>query len=260
MSTSIHPTAIVSPKARIGENVTIGPFCVVHDDVEIGAGTTLMSHVVLDNGARIGADVRMHPGVVIATAPQDLKYAGEPTLAIVGDRTVLRECVTVNRGTTASGKAVVGSDCLLMAYCHVAHDCIVGDRVILANSVQLGGHVEVGDWAILGGLTGVHQFTRIGAHAMVGAMTRVALDIPTYTLMAGANPQFEGINIIGLRRRGFNVAQIDAIKDFYKVFIQSKMNTTDALAAYEAANPVIDPVVQPCIDFIRTSKRGVYRR
>lgn len=258
-SVNIHPTAIVSNKARIADGVSIGPFCIVEDDVEIGSGTVLMSHIVLGNGARIGRDVQIHPNAVIATAPQDLKYNNEPTQAIIGDRTVIRESVTVNRGTVSSGKASVGSDCLLMAYVHVAHDCVVGDHVIMANGVQLGGHVEVGDWAILGGLTGVHQFCRIGAHSMVGACSRVVKDIPPFTLSGKEPLSIEGINAVGLRRRGYSDQTIRAIDDFYTILLRSGYNTSDGIRAYESAYPVIDPEVQRCITFIRESRRGIYR-
>ena len=258
-SVNIHSTAIVSNKARIADGVIIGPFCIVEDDVEIGSGTVLMSHIVLGNGARIGRDVQIHPNAVIATAPQDLKYNNEPTQAIIGDRTVIRESVTVNRGTVSSGKASVGSDCLLMAYVHVAHDCVVGDHVIMANGVQLGGHVEVGDWAILGGLTGVHQFCRIGAHSMVGACSRVVKDIPPFTLSGKEPLSIEGINAVGLRRRGYSDQTIRAIDDFYTILLRSGYNTSDGIRAYESAYPVIDPEVQRYITFIRESRRGIYR-
>lgn len=256
----IHPSAVVSPKAQLGAGVSIGPFCVVEDDVIVGDRTTLISHVVLGNGARIGADVVIHPNAVISTAPQDLKYANEPTLAIIGDRTVIRESVTVNRGTTASGKATVGSDCLLMAYVHVAHDCIVGDHVIMANGVQLGGHVEVGDWAILGGLTGVHQFCRIGAHTMIGACSRVVKDVPPFTLCGKEPLSVEGVNAIGLRRRGFSVDTVTAIDEFYTVLLRSGFNTSDGMRTYEerlGGSPVDE--VAYCMEFIRSSKRGIYR-
>lgn len=256
----IHATAVVSPSATIGQDVRIGPFCVVEDDVVIGDRTTLISHVVLGNGARIGSDVVIHPQAVIATAPQDLKYANEPTQAIIGDRTVIRESVTVNRGTVASGITRVGSDCLLMAYVHVAHDCVVGDHVIMANGVQLGGHVEVGDWAIIGGLTGVHQFCRIGAHSMIGACSRVVKDVPPFTLSGKEPLTVEGINAVGLRRRGFTDDSVRAIDEFYDVLLRSGFNTSDGLRAYEERlDGYIDPAVARCIEFIRTSKRGIYR-
>lgn len=255
----IHPTAIVDPAAKLGIGVTVGPFCVVEADVRIGDRTVLKSHVVVANGARIGADCVIHPGAVISTEPQDLKYAGEPTLAIVGDRTTLRECVTVNRGTTFSGKAQVGSDCLLMAYVHVAHDCVVGDNVIIANGVQLGGHVEVGDWAIIGGLTGIHQFCRIGAHSMIGACSRVVKDVPMFALCGKEPLTVEGINAVGLRRRGFDIKTIAAIDEFYTTLLRSGLNTTDGLKRYcdEVEEP-LQPVAD-AISFIRASKRGIYR-
>lgn len=259
VDTQIHPSAIVSPKARLGAGVKIGPFSVINDDVEIGDRTELISHVVLADGARIGADVRIYPGAVIGAEPQDLKFKGEPTLAIIGDRTVIRECVTVNRGTAISGRSTVGSDVLLMAYSHVAHECTVGNHAILVNSVQLGGHVEVGEWAIVGGLTGVHQFCRIGAHCMIGACVKVAKDVPPYTL-AGRQPLVvEGLNTVGLRRRGFTAETIADIEEFYRLLLHAGYNTSDGIKAYVDAHPVINPDVQKCIDFIHTSKRGITR-
>lgn len=176
---------------------------------------------------------------------------------MVGDRTVIRECVTVNRGTAYSKQARVGSDCLIMAYAHVAHDCVVGDHVIIANSVQLGGHVEVGDWAIIGGLTGVHQFCRIGAHCMVGAVSKVVKDLAPF-LLTGRNPMtVEGLNAIGLRRRGFTEEAVQAIDSFYDILLRSGFNVTTGLQHYESTHETILPEVQQCIDFIRSSKRGI---
>ena len=259
MSTEIHSSSVVSSNARIGEGVTIGPFCVVEDDVQIGDGTTLMSHVVLGNGSRLGNDVRVHPGAVIGTAPQDLKFGGEKTYAFVGDRTVVRECATINLGTSATGETRVGADCLLMAYTHVAHDCILGDHVIMANSVDLGGHVEVGDWAIIGGISGVHQFVRIGAHAMVGGLSKATQDVPAYTL-AGRSPLVvEGLNLIGLRRRGFDQLQLNAIQGFYDALYKQGLNVSDALKKYEDETTDIHPLVADIIAFIRSSKRGICR-
>jgi len=259
VSTVIHSSSVVSERARIGENVTIGPFCVVEDDVHVGEGTKLMSHVVLGSGTRLGAEVVVHPGAVIGTAPQDLKFGGEKTYAFVGDRTVVRECATINRGTSATGETRVGADCLLMAYTHVAHDCVLGDHVIMANSVNLGGHVEVGDWAIIGGVSGVHQFVRIGAHAMIGGVTKATQDVPPYTL-AGRTPLVvEGLNIVGLRRRGFDQLQLNAIQGFYDVLYKRGLNVSDALKQYEADTENIHPLVAGIIDFIRASKRGICR-
>ena len=259
MSIVIHPSSVVSSKARLADGVNVGPFCVIEDDVEIGANTTLLSHVVVANGARIGADVRIHPGAVISTAPQDLKYANEPTKAEIGDRTVIRECVTVNRGTTATGTTIVGSDVLLMAYAHVAHDCIIGNKVILANAVNLGVHVEVQDWVIIGGVSAVHQFTRIGEHAMVAGTARVVQDVPPYTLVGREPLVVESLNFIGMRRRGFNRESIAAIEDFYDILYRSQRNTSDALKHYEST--VAEPLdeVKRIITFVRASTRGLCR-
>jgi UDP-N-acetylglucosamine acyltransferase len=219
-----------------------------------------MSNVFIDNGSRIGSNVRIHPGVVVGTQPQDLKYAGQGTLAFVGDRTVLREYTTVNRGTVATGSTVVGSDCLLMAYSHVAHDCVVGNNVILANSVNLGGHVEIHDWGIVGGVTGIHQFTRVGTHSMIAGCSRIVQDVPPYTLAAREPLIIEGLNLIGLRRRGFTRETIKSIEEFYDILYVSQRNTTDALEYYEST--VTSPIaeVKVIIDFIRSSKRGFCRR
>ena len=259
MSTLIHPSAIVSDKAQIGSNVRIGPYCVIEDDVVIGDGTDLHSHVVLGNGSRLGEDVKVFPGAVIGTAPQDLKYANEPTTAYVGDRTVIRECVTVNRGTTASGTTVVGKDCLIMAYAHVAHDCVVGDRVIMANSVNLSGHVEVHDWAIIGGVTGVHQFVRIGAHSMIGGCSRVSQDVPPYTLCGREPLVVEALNLIGLRRRGFTADDIRDIDEFYNALYRTGLNTSQAIAAYKDTHKDMSDHVRRAVDFVTSSKRGICR-
>lgn len=258
MSTLIHPSSVVSSKAHLGENVIIGPFCVVEDAAVIGDGTKLISHAVIGEHTTLGSDCTVFPHASVGLAPQDLKYAGEPTTAFVGDRTVIRECVTINRGTTALGTTVVGSDCLLMAYAHVAHDCIVGNNVILANSVNLAGHVEVHDWAIVGGVCGVHQFVRVGKHSMIGGVSRLLQDVPPYTL-SGRIPQVvESLNLVGMRRRGFSEEQIDAIADFYEALYRRGRNNSDAIQAYEAEfENAIDPLVGEIIDFIRTSKRGI---
>ncbi len=259
MTSHIHPTAIVDPAATIGENVSIGPFSIVEGDVVIGDHCEIRSHVVLANGARLGSHVRVHTGAVIATEPQDLKFDGSPSLAVVGSRTVIREFVTINRGTSASGKTVVGDDVLLMAYVHVAHDCIVGNRVIIANATQLGGHVAVDDWAIIGGVTAVHQFSKIGAHSMIGGGFRVTKDVPPYTLASREPLCAEGLNVVGLRRRGFSNADIAALDAFYRHLYRGGLNVTDALSAYESAHSTMHPLVQGCIDFIRSSKRGIVR-
>ncbi|MBS1912565.1 MAG: acyl-ACP--UDP-N-acetylglucosamine O-acyltransferase [Bacteroidetes bacterium] len=252
----ISPLASVHPDAVIGEGVRIDPFAVIEADVVIGNGVHIQPHVHLCPGARIGNECVIFTGASIGAVPQDLKFGGENTLAIIGDRTMVREYVTVHRGTLARRRTVVGSDCLLMAYTHVAHDCIVGDHVILANAVQLGGHVEVDDWAIIGGLTGVHQFERVGKHAMVGAGFRVMKDVPPFAL-AGSQPlAFTGINSIGLRRRGFSEETIKTIDDVYRLIYQSGYNIGDGTAkAGEAFSHCEE--ARDIIEFIRTSKRGI---
>jgi len=253
-----HPTAIVSEKARIGDNVTIGPFTVIEDDVEIGDNTEIRSHCFFANGARIGKDCRIFTAVSVATEPQDLKFKGEPTLAIIGDRTMLREYANISRGTLATGSTVVGDDCMLMAYSHVAHDCKLGNNIIVSNVVQFAGHVTVEDWVILGGVAKVHQFSHIGAHSFVGADVKVVKDVAPYTLIGREPPKVEGLNIIGLRRRGFTKELIEEIQEFYKLVLYSGYNNKDGIAKYleTGNNP---PEIQHCIEFIQNSERGIYR-
>ncbi|MES2767190.1 MAG: acyl-ACP--UDP-N-acetylglucosamine O-acyltransferase [Bacteroidota bacterium] len=255
---NFHPSAVISPNAKIGENVAIGPFSLVEDDVEIGDGTHIYSNVVIGNGARIGKECKIFPGAVIAMEPQDLKFKGEKTLAIIGDRTTIRECVTINRGTTFSGEARIGSDCLIMAYCHVAHDCVIGDHVVMGNGCQLAGHVTIHDWAILGGMAHVHQFCTVGKHTMIGATVLLTKDVAPYALTGRDPIRVMGINKIGLRRRGFSYDDIDAIDAFYQTVFFSSLNTTDGIERFKSEHD-ISPLVQECIDFIENSKRGVYR-
>ncbi len=256
MNTSIHSTAIVSTKAQIAENVTIGPFTIIEDNVVIGEGTVIGSSVLCADGARIGKNCTVHKGAVVATPPQDLKYKNEPTTCEIGDNTTVREFCTLNRGTTEHWKTVIGSNCLLMAYAHVAHDCAIGNNVIIANSVQMGGHVTIQDWAIVGGLAAVHQFSTIGAHAMIQGQKGVAKDVPPY-VRAGREPMiFEGINSVGLRRRGFSNDTIAAITQAYHVIYGSGLNVTQAVEQLEK-EPEIIPEVRAIIDFIRASKRGI---
>ncbi|MFC2131621.1 acyl-ACP--UDP-N-acetylglucosamine O-acyltransferase [Bacteroidota bacterium] len=255
---NFHPTAIISDKAVIGDNVKIGPFSIINDDVEIGDNTEIQSSVVLADGARIGKDCLVCHGTVIATEPQDLKFGGEKSLAVIGDRTILREYVTVNRGTKATGRAIVGEDCFLMAYSHIAHDCVVGNNVIIANVTQLAGHVHIDDWAIIGGVVKVHQFCRIGCHVMVGADVKVAKDIPPYTLVGSIPPKIDGINKIGMRRRGFSKELIREIEEFYYTLFHSGMNNKDGIKKF-LERPVVSDEIKACIKFIEESDRGIYR-
>lgn len=254
--TSIHPTAIVDPKAELGENVSVGPYTIIEGDVQIGDNTTIASQVLIADGARIGSGCRIHHGAVIATLPQDLKFGGEKTTFEIGNNTTVREFCTLNRGTQMRGKSVVGSNCLLMAYTHVAHDCIVGDNVILANAVQLAGHVTVEDWAIIGGLTGVHQFCRIGRHVMVGGHFRVTKDVPPYILASEEPLRFVGLNSVGLRRRGFSEETMRALKHAYRLIYRSNLNVSQAVARIREEVELI-PEVLHVLEFIEKAERGI---
>lgn len=246
----------ISPNAKIGANVIIGDFTVIKDDVEIGNNVEIGSNVIIDNGARISDNVKLHHGAVISTIPQDLKFNGEVTTLEIGENTVVREYATLNRGTAASGKTVVGKDCLLMAYSHVAHDCRVGNNAIIANCGTLGGHVEIDDWAIVGGLVAVHQFVKVGTHSILAGFTKAVKDIPPY-IMAGDNPmKYEGLNVIGLKRRGFTHLQIDGIKEFYKMLYRSGLNVSDAVDKIKYSLPITEET-KTILDFISGSTRGI---
>ncbi|MFN5112934.1 MAG: acyl-ACP--UDP-N-acetylglucosamine O-acyltransferase [Ignavibacteria bacterium] len=259
MSVEIHPLASVAPEAQLGTNITIGPFAVIEPDVKIGDGSTIYSHATLLNGSRIGQDCSIFPGAVIGAVPQDLKFKGEQTFAIIGDRTVIRECATVNRGTDATGRAIIGKDCLIMAYCHVAHDCSVGDHVVMSNVSQLAGHVTIGNWVILGGLAKIIQFCSVGDHAMIGADCKVTKDVAPYALIGREPAKVEGVNKIGLRRRGFSNQAIDAIQELYSAVFFSGMNTSDGMEEYERLHEHVLPEVEKCISFIRSSQKGIIR-
>ncbi len=253
-----HPGAIVSSRAKIGEDVTIGAFAVIEDDVEIGNGCSIDSNVSVKSGARIGNNVKIYHGAAVAGPPQDLKFAGEKSELIVGDNTIIREFVTLNRGTKAYGKTEIGKNCLFMAYSHAAHDCIIGDNVILANSVQMGGHVEIGDWAIIGGGTVIHQFSLIGEHAMIGGGFRVTQDILPYSIVAGYPLRCLGINSIGMKRRGLPEETIAILKRLFRYLMSKKMNTTQALEKIEREIEKIPEVVN-VLDFLNKSERGVIK-
>ncbi|MFZ1730069.1 MAG: acyl-ACP--UDP-N-acetylglucosamine O-acyltransferase [Bacteroidota bacterium] len=255
---NIHPTAIVDSKAELAEGVVIGPYCTIHADVTIDEGTVLGPSVLVDNGARIGKNCTIHQGTVVATPPQDLKYANEKTEFFLGDNCTIREYCTLNRATTHSWKTSVGSDCLFMAYVHVAHDCQIGDKVIIANSTQMGGHCIIGDQAIIGGLTGIHQFTLIGAHVMIGAVSRVVKDIPPYVLAGGFPAQYEGLNSIGLRRRGFSRETLALLDKVYSALYRQGMNVSQAVA-WIKDNLEQTAEVTFILDFIAGSDRGIIK-
>jgi UDP-N-acetylglucosamine acyltransferase len=256
MTTTIHPTAIVSPGAIIGENTIIGPHAVIEDNVIIGRDSSIGVGAHISWGARLGNEVKIYSYSIVGSVPQDLKFGGEETTMEIGDRTVIREFVTLNRGTAAHRKTVVGSDCLLMSYSHVAHDCIVGDHCILSNSATLAGHVTLEDWVIIGGLVPIHQFVRIGCHVMVGGGWRVPKDIPPYVTAAGDPLKPVDINKIGLARRGFSEETISKLKKAYRILFRSKNDMKHSLMELDKSGD-LGPEVKYMKEFILSSKRGV---
>ena len=254
----ISPLAVVHPEAQIGANVQIDPFVVVEKDVVIGDNTHLFPHSVILDGARIGKKCKVFPGAVVAGIPQDLKLKGEITTAEIGDNTTLRECVTINRGTASKGKTVVGNNCLIMAYSHVAHDCVLKNNIIVGSASQIAGEVEVDDFAIISGGTLVHQFSRISKHVMIQGGSRIGKDIPPYTLIGRDPIVYCGINIVGLRRRGFTNQQVYLIQDIYRTLYTRGLNNSDALKAIETE---YEPSEERdlILNFIKASKRGIVR-
>ncbi len=253
-----QPLAYVHPQAKVASNVVIEPFVNIERNVIIGEGTWIGSNVTIMEGARIGKNCRIFPGAVISAIPQDLKYAGEDTIVRIGDNTTIREFVTINRGTKASMETVVGNNCLLMAYVHVAHDCIVGDNVILANACTLAGHITIDNWAIIGGLAAVHQFVQIGAHTMISGGSLVRKDVPPFT-KAGREPvSYVGVNSIGLRRRGFSEERINAIQDIYRTMYLRGKNVTQSISFIEANVPS-SPDRDEILNFIANSTRGIMK-
>ncbi|MCB9357118.1 MAG: acyl-ACP--UDP-N-acetylglucosamine O-acyltransferase [Calditrichaeota bacterium] len=252
----IHPLAAVSEHARIADDVVIDAFAVVDDDVEIGEGSWIGSSSRLFSGVRVGKRVKVSPMVSLGGEPQDKKFGGEKSNVFIGDDTVLREFVTVNRGTAATGRTTIGANCLVMSYAHVAHDCAIGDQVILANGVQLAGHVTVGDWAILGGLVPVHQFVHIGRHCMIGGGFRVPKDVPPYVLAAGSPLSFMGLNVVGLRRRGFKPEHIAALRETFYVLFRSGLNTSQAVDRIQKIGDSFG-YADEIVNFIKASKRGL---
>jgi UDP-N-acetylglucosamine acyltransferase len=258
MSTQIDPRADVSPKAQLGNNVSIGPFTIVEAGAVIGDGTNVAANALIASGARIGKDCKIHHGAVVGHVPQDLKYADEPTVCEVGDRTVVREYATLHRGTGEGGRTRIGSDCFLMGYVHIAHDCEVGSHVIMSNAAMMAGHTTVEDWVIIGGITPIHQFTRIGCHAMIGGGVRVPKDIPPYCMAGGHPVVFEGLNSVGLRRRGFTREAIDALDRAYQLIYRAGKNVSQALEVIEADAALMGvPEVAHVVEFVHGSKRGI---
>lgn len=253
-----QPLAFIHPDAKVHPSVKIDPFVTIGPNVEIGEGTWIGSSATVMEGTRIGKNCNIFPSAVVGAIPQDLKFAGEDTLAIIGDNTTIRECATVHRGTASRGKTVVGNNTLIMAYSHVAHDCIVGNNVIMSNAVQMAGEVVVDDYAIIGGGTLIHQFCRIGGHVMIQGGVHINKDIPPFVKVAHEPVAYAGINVVGLRRRGFSSETIEEIQDVYRMLYLSGLNFSDAIDKIEAElkpSPQRDEIIQ----FVRESQRGIVR-
>ncbi len=256
---SIHPTAVIHPRARLAESVRIGAYAVIGEHVTIGRDTDIASHVLIEGWTTIGQRNRIFSFSSIGTPPQDIGYKNEETELVIGDDNVIRECATIHRATTKEDRRTeIGNSNFLMAYSHVAHDCKLGDHIIMANSVALGGHISIGDYAILGGITGVHQFVRIGAYAMVGGQSAITQDVPPYVIAAGNRAQLYGLNLVGLQRRGFDDTAIASLKKAYKILFRS------GLTQEEGLQKVVDelaasPEAMHFVEFMKSSKRGVTR-
>ena len=254
-----HPYTYIDPNAKVASNVKIDPFTVIHGDVIIGEGTWIGSNVTIMEGTRIGKNCRIFPGAVLGAIPQDLKFNGENTTVEIGDNSTIREFVTINRGTIDRGKTKLGKNCLIMAYCHVAHDCIIGNNCILSNSVQLAGHVVIGDWAVIAGVSAVHQFVHIGQHSFIAGGSLVSKDVPPY-IKAVRNPlSYGGVNSVGLKRRGFTLSQINQILDIYRVIYSRGLNTSQAIDFIEEELTATDERDE-IVAFIRDSGRGIIKR
>lgn len=256
----IHPSAIISPLATLGRNVRVGPYCIIGPHVELGDECVLHSHVVIEGTSKIGHDNEFFPFAVIGGKTQDLKYLGEPTFLEVGDHNVFREGATVHRGTTAELPTRIGSNNYFLANAHVAHDCQLGDHIIMSNCATLGGHITVDDYAILSGLCAVHQFCRVGRHSIIGGCSKVQQDVPPFTIVDGNPPATRGLNLVGLQRRGFPEDDIRALKSAYKkLFLRKDSNLATSLSSLKATHAASVPQVAHLIHFIEASQRGVTR-
>lgn len=253
-----QPLAFIHPEARIGQNVVIEPFAYIHKNVEIGDGTWIGPNAVICEGARIGKNCRIFPGAQISSIPQDLKFSGEETITIIGDNSTIREFVTISRGTTDKMKTSVGSNCLIMAYVHIAHDCSIGDNCILVNSVQVAGHVEIADWAIIGGASAVHQFVKIGPHAMISGGSLVRKDVPPFVKAAREPLSYAGVNSVGLRRRNFSNEKINEIQEIYRQVYLSGLNNALAIEKIEKELPA-SKERDEILHFIQHSERGIMK-
>jgi UDP-N-acetylglucosamine acyltransferase len=256
---NVHPTAIIDPEAEIGVDVTIGPYCVIGPAVVLGEGCWLQNHVTLCGPTKIGAHNRFYAYCSIGQQSQDLKYAGEPTYLEIGNENVFREFVTVSRATGKGNVTRIGNHANFLAYSHIAHDCDVGDRVIFSNNGTLGGHVVVEEYAVLGGLTAVHQFCRIGKHAITGGCTKIVQDVPPFMIVDGNPAEVRGVNLVGLERRGFSHDTIRALKEAYRILYRAKLNTKQALEELGRNGLAATPEVSDLMKFIEMSQRGIVR-
>lgn len=256
---SIHPLAFVHPKAQLGEGVEVGPFAYIGEHVKIGKGSKILHHAVVEGHTTMGEENEVGSFSVIGGKPQDLKYKGEPTRLEIGHRNLFRENVTVNTGTVSGGGLTkIGSDCLVMAYCHVAHDCVLGDHVVMANYTGLSGHVYLEDWVIVSGMCGISQFIKVGKHAFVGGMTGVRKDVAPYGIIVGDPSEVRGVNRVGLKRRGYEGERLEAVLETYKIYFDSKLEKEQALAELEKRFPG-QADVRYFIDFVRSSENGISR-
>lgn len=255
---SRFPHANVHPDAQIGNNVIIEPFATVQKDVVIDDDCWIGPNAIIWDGSRLGKNVKVFPGASVSSIPQDLKFAGEKTQTVIGDNTVIREAVTISRGTIDKFKTVIGKNCLLMAYVHVAHDCLVGNNCILVNTVQVAGHVTIDDWAIIGGASALHQFVKVGAHVMLSGGSLVRKDVPPFTKAAREPLTYAGINTVGLRRRGFASEKINEIQEIYRYIFLKGLNNSKALDIVEKEVPA-SPEKDYIVEFIRTSERGIMK-
>ena len=257
--TNIHPTAIVSSKAKLGNNILVGPFAIIHDDVEIGDDCEIGPNAVIYDYARICNNVNIFQGASISNLPQDLKFDKGKTILSIGDNTTIREFVTLHRGTHATGQTKIGKNCLIMAYSHIAHDCVLGDNIIVANSVQMGGHVEIGDWTIIGGNSAIHQFVKMGSNIMASGLSGIGSDVPPYLMVSGIPARFVGLNIVGLKRRGFSQEDIALIKDVYHILYLSALTFT---AAKEKIMKKFGehPLTKRILEFMDKSTRSLIRK
>jgi UDP-N-acetylglucosamine acyltransferase len=255
---NIHPTAIVHESAKIDPSVRIGPYAIIGEDVEIGPESTVGAHATVEF-TKMGRENNLLPGCHVGGPPQDLKFEGEKAMLLMGDKNTVRECVTLNRGTKATGTTKIGSDCLFMAYSHVAHDCRIGNGVVLVNSVGIAGHVEIGDFTVVGGLVGIHQFVRIGRFCMIGGGSMLGKDVPSFCMVQGDRATLRGLNLLGMRRAGLDREVVKGIKDAYKTLFLTNQSLEAALAQLEGSDPIAE--VKEMIAFIETAQnnRGVIR-